>query len=315
MKILFICRKNCFSSDNNNKNQLFLHNAIIQGEELTKYGCHVEYFFIVGKGFLGYLKSIPKIKKFTSINRFDVIHAHYGFSAYAAFLAGCRPLVVSFMGSDIFKKIILYINRLFCLFFKGVVIVKTEKMKLELKNKNAIVLPNGVDVDIFKPLDKKESRRALNLPLDKKLILFAADPKRPEKNYELAKNAVQILNQWDILLFPVYDVSHDRMPYYLNSADVLILTSLWEGSVNIVKEALACNVKIVSTNVGDVEFNIKNVAGCYIASFDPQDFAEKIRLALLDKRQVNGRRRILELNLDSLSASKRLIKVYEAIQI
>src|SRR4030042_595614 len=101
--------------------------------------------------------------------------------------------------------------------------------------------------------------------------------------------------------------------HYLNAADVLVLTSFKEGSPNVIKEAMACNCPIVSTDVGDVRELIENLKGCFITSFDPTDVANKIILALdfRDKyRYTTGRDRILSMGLDSKSIAEKMAKVY-----
>ena len=95
--------------------------------------------------------------------------------------------------------------------------------------------------------------------------------------------------------------------------ELVILTSLWEGSPNVIKEAMACNCPIVSTNVGDVRWVIGDTEGCYITSFDPEDVAEKIKLALEFGKRTNGRDRIIELGLDSETIAKRLIDIYSKV--
>src|SRR4030042_4531165 len=102
--------------------------------------------------------------------------------------------------------------------------------------------------------------------------------------------------------------------HYLNAADVLLLTSFHEGSPNVIKEAMACNCPVVSTDVGDVRWVVGNTSGYYISSFDPGELAEKIKLAIVFRekhRQTNGRDRISELGLDSETVAKKIIDVYK----
>lgn len=106
---------------------------------------------------------------------------------------------------------------------------------------------------------------------------------------------------------------NDLIPYYLNAADTLLLTSKWEGSVNVIKEALACNLPIVSTDVGDVKLNISGVDGCYVCKQDVNDLTEKLNLALSFGQRTNGRQRIIELGLDSDTIAVKLIEVYNSL--
>ena len=114
----------------------------------------------------------------------------------------------------------------------------------------------------------------------------------------------------------MYDASYELITYYMNAADVLLLTSLWEGSPNVIKEAMACNCPIVSTDVGDVRWVFGETEGCYLTSFDPEDVADKIKLALVfaeEKNRTNGRKRIIEFGLDTETIANKIIDVYKKV--
>jgi len=165
---------------------------------------------------------------------------------------------------------------------------------------------------LFRPLDRDEARRHLGLP-SKKIILFAADPARPEKNFNLASESVRRMNRDDVMLQPLGNVSHKQMPYYYNASDVLLLTSLWEGSVNSVKEAMACNLAVVSCDVGDVKSNTGGLQGYRITSYDPDEIAVKLTEALDYKTELQGRERIFELRLDAKAVTLRLAELYAMV--
>ena len=288
-----------------------------QGESLIRQGVDLTYFIIKGKGIKGYLKNIKPLRELNKGNNFDLIHAHYSMSAFVASLAGAKPLVVSLMGSDVkseryFKSIIKMFNKLFW----SKIIVKSEDMKQSLGINSVEIIPNGVDFDKFKLKNQQECKNQLGWDLSKKQILFVANPSRYEKNFNLANAAFDILSDTNIELKVLKDVPNELMPVYHNAADIVLLTSLWEGSPNVIKEAMACNVPIVSTDVGDVKAVIGNTEGCYITSFDPKDVAKKIKMALefaKIKGRTKGRERLNELGLDSESVAKRIIGVYEKV--
>src|SRR5215813_6801688 len=96
-------------------------------------------------------------------------------------------------------------------------------------------------------------------------------------------------------------VPHGEVPIWLNASDVLLLTSLHEGSPTVIKEALACNLPIVSVNVGDVRERIWGVDGCYIAAPDPSDLAAKLNLVYSGRRRVAGRVKMQELSLERIA--------------
>ena len=312
MRILFILSGNRSNSEKGKGDLIKI--AKHQGDSLIGMGYSVDYFFITGKGLRGYLGSIPKIRKKIKAGNYDIVHAHYSLSAIAASLAGRHRMVVSLMGSDTYSHpVMLLLIRLFCRVRWEVVIVKTELMRSRVRSRKAIVLPNGVDVEQFHPVAKADARRLLDLQ-GRKIIMFAADPSRPEKNFKLAREAFAMLDRKDAVLLPVFNKPKSQMPLYMNAADVLLLTSLWEGSVNVVKEAMACNLPVVSTDVGDVKFNTQGLQGYYVTSFDAAEIAERLGTALDLEAEVRGEERIRELGLDSGSVNLRLTEIYRMVK-
>lgn len=102
----------------------------------------------------------------------------------------------------------------------------------------------------------------------------------------------------------------------INSSDFLLLTSFREGSPQVIKEAMACNCPIVSTDVGDIKWVIGNTEGCYLTTFDPKVVAEKLKMAIefaQTKGRTNGRDRIIQLGLDAESVAKKVLEVYQKV--
>lgn len=306
MKVLFIC-----SGNKAGKPGDVVFN---QGESLRKQGIQIDYFTIEGGGFSGYFKSISLLRKYIRKNSYDILHAHYSLSAFTASLAKNRPLVVSLMGSDAYLSGILRgITKFFYRFFWDFTIVKSKEMHDLLKLKKAEIIPNGVDIERFNISDKENARIKLQRSFNENIIVFIADPARSEKNFVLAEESVKLLNRSDVKLLVVHGVPNSAIPDYMNAADLLLLTSKWEGSVNVVKEAMACNLPIVSTDVGDVKYNTQGVEGCFITRNNPEDVAKGIDFALRFNRRTNGREKLISMGLDSESTAKRIINVYKEL--
>lgn len=284
-----------------------------QGESLIRNGLEV-VFFTAGPGIAGYLKAVPQLRREFRKGGFSIVHAHYSLSAFVATLAGCRPLVVSLMGSDtrhsaIVSSIIRFLSRRRW----AATIVKTAEMQTMINLPKAAVIPNGVDTDRFRPIDKLTARKQLGLGHDKKLILFISGLNRVEKRFDLASEAVSLLQDDEAVLLHLHDTPNDQVPIYLNAADLLLLTSSREGSVNVVKEAMACNCPVVSTDVGDVRWVLGSTEGCFVTSSDPSDIAESIRRVLESGRRTTGRSRIEEIGLDDGSVADRIIDLYRNV--
>jgi teichuronic acid biosynthesis glycosyltransferase TuaC len=284
-----------------------------QGESLKNCSVEIFYFPIVGKGLWNYLISIKRLKKHLRTMKYDLIHAHYSLAGFVAALAGSNPIVVSLMGSDV-KSNKYYRNLLiiFSTFSWKKVIVKSKDMQEDLKKISSVVIPNGVNLSVFKEIDKTESMNRLGWDSTKRNILFAANPNRQEKNFALAKSAVELLYDEHTDLHTLNNVPNEEMVYHYNAADVVLLTSLWEGSPNVIKEAMACNRPIVSTKVGDVEWLLDGVHGAYVCQHDAQEIATAIKQAqTIDT--INAREKLLDLNLDSASVADALVRLYSSV--
>ena len=275
----------------------------------------LDYYLIKGHGYKGYLKNVLPLIKTIRSRKIDVIHSHYSLSAFVTtlsliFNSKKIPHIVSLMGSDaLLSKWNKFLVQIFHKYFWSKTLVKSNRMKYDLELDSIEIIPNGVDLEKINKL-----KNNLNNIKNGKTILFAADPSRESKNYTLTEQAFNLIDDNEIELKVVYNVSHEVILSAILNCSVLILTSKWEGSPNIIKEAMACNCPVVSTNVGDVEWLFGDEPGHFLTSFESNDVAEKIKLALNfveEKGRTNGRERIVELGLDSETVARRIVKVYE----
>jgi glycosyltransferase involved in cell wall biosynthesis len=196
--------------------------------------------------------------------------------------------------------------------FADAVIVVSEEMRRRIPG---IVIPCGVDLNIFRPYGRDAARARLGWPKDKYLILFPFDPARLVKRYDLAKAAVEQVAQKgvDIELVTVFGVENREMPWYYSAADAMLLCSSREGSPTSVKEALACNLPVVAADVGDVREILRGVAGTRICTHEVSEIAGNLREVLDVSRNGGCQGRTAMLRYDQTRTVERIISVYNDV--
>jgi glycosyltransferase involved in cell wall biosynthesis len=198
--------------------------------------------------------------------------------------------------------------------FDRVIVVNQLERKILNDDAKVRVIPCGVNFAEFRPTSQADARRALDLPLDKPLVLWAGEYWQWAKRFELVEASIEALQRRlaDVELVMVSGKPHSVIPTYMNACDALVLTSRSEGSPMVIKEAMACNLPIVSTDVGDVAEVIQGVEGCYLVHPTPQDVADKLYKVLKERRRTRGRDRIRHLSSDSIA--QQIIAVYNALR-
>lgn len=285
-----------------------------QAEALRKQGVELEVFFVNGrKNTLNYLWAFPRLWARLLTKRYDLLHAHYAFSGLIARAQFLHPVVLTHHGPEVFRT--TYQARV-CRIITPLVdrtIVVSEEMKEKARFSQAIVIPCGIDFDLFKPMPQKQAREELDLPQEKKLVLWAGEYFRPEKRFDIVQEAIARLKtrvpEAELILVSGKPLS--AVPKYMNACDVLLLVSDAEGSPMVIKEAMACNLPIVSVPVGDVPQVIGNTPGCYLCSQDPEDAARKLELAVRWGQRTDGRGRIAHMEAGQIG--RRIISVYEEL--
>ncbi len=260
----------------------------------------------------------------------DLVHAMYG-GVMAQQIAKADlsvPLVITFHGSDLLgenlsglpRKLIsrygVWCSRKAALAAEGLIVVARHLLSAlppAARNGKVRVLPCGIDLDRFKPEDSLLCRRRLGWSDNALHVLFASSNGDPVKRPWLAQAAVDKANRRGLRaeLHYMTGVPNADVPTWLSASDVLMLTSLHEGSPTIVKEALACSLPVVSVDVGDVAERIEGMDGCYLATPDEADLADK--LALVQKRgsRLNCGSRLGELS--SVAVAQKLKDFYTRI--
>lgn len=290
---------------------------------------HIVDLFVV-EGWVSrwnYLSSVFSLRKVFSSGSHDLVHAHYGLTGIIACLQRRRPVVISFCGDDLLgasngrggttlqSRLLVFLGQVAALAAGGV-IVKSRQMYARLSGparRKAAVIPNGVDFAMFRPMDRNASRGRLGLDYDTRYVLFPNTSYDPRKRIDLAEQAVAILRRDhpEAELLVVYHRPQEEVPLYMNACDVMLLTSDWEGSPNVVKEAMACNLPIVSVDAGDAWEVIGGARNCHRASRDAADLAAKLRNALDAGVRSDGRERIGHLEMSAVA--RRVTDVYRRV--
>lgn len=307
MKILIVC------SGNVNEVSLQLHHAFIFEQiESVKNGYSIDYdtYFVIGKGIRGYLSNLTELKKKIKAYKPDIIHAHFGLSGLLSVLQRITPVVITFHGSDLNMKNVRRFSKIAIKLAKYSIFVSDKIFKKSNTYRNYAVIPCGVDLDVFYPLDKQAARFKLKMDLEKKYVLFSSGFDRPVKNPDLAFDALKKVPD-NYQLIELKDKSREQVNLLLNASDVLLLTSFSEGSPQVIKEAMASNCPIVATDVGDISEVISGTEGCFITSFDSDDVASKIQQVIEFNKRTDGREKIK--HLDNKIIAKKVFNIYQMV--
>ena len=293
-----------------------------QAEFLRKAGVAVDVFpFRGAKRALNYARAWLQVRPRLRPERYDLVHAQFGQSGILA-LPKRLPLVVTLRGSDILGivgpdgrytftgRISQAVTR-FALRRADAVVVVSEHMTGYFRTSAPItVLPSGLDFEQFRVMPRDEARTRLGWPLDKRFILFAGNPEQPRKRYPLARAAVEALNRTlPAELKVAWGVPHTDIPLYMNACDAFVFTSMQEGSPNVVKEALACDLPVVSVPIGDTAERLRGIEGCELVEDErAEPIAAALERVLRRGARVAGRVAVAHLAEEAITG--RLIDVY-----
>lgn len=257
--------------------------------------------------------------------RYRLVHVYAGETALPARFHFGTPMVVSYCGDDVLGDrrgdgtiswksrtragVLRVHSRLFTR-----TITKSGVMEgvlpRSVRRRNAVI-PNGVDVSLFRPLPRDEARAALGWADGERVALFAATkPESPAKRLSLAREACELAADviGPVRLYVASGVDPKAVPLLMNAADCLLVTSAVEGSPNVVKEALMCNLPVVATPAGDIEELLAGVTPSWLCAPSPQELAAALVSCLETRRRSNGR--AVAAGLAEEVIAERLLSVY-----
>jgi glycosyltransferase involved in cell wall biosynthesis len=335
-----------------------------QIEHTEKYDLHYpRYLYIVPKKYFYPLTGISYayfVSRYAIKNikpKPDLLHAHFsypdGFGMIGLAKKWKVPFVISALGT-LERKVAYEGSYTSRQIFEAMdcadkVLSVSEDLKLHIVNlgisKDKVsVVPNGVDIEKFKPVGKEYARNVLNLPQDKKIVLFVGALKKIKGVDYLIEAAKSFLDT-NISLYMVGrddgmkkslekkahelkignyikftgPLNHEDIPLWLSASDILVLPSLSEGRPNVILEAFACEVPVVATNVGGVpELMINGKTGYLVPAKNPMELSEKVNKLLVDrdlriKMGKFGRMTIIQRGLTWETHAKKTIKIYSKL--
>lgn len=282
----------------------------------------------------GVIRNIKRLQVEVGQKRPGLVHVLYGsMTALVSYLGkGELPLVLSFCGSDLLGvpapsitwRVREWVARFIGLWVAGrsaAIIVKShnllQSLPISLREKTTI-LPNGVDINFFRPIDKKEARAKLGWSQQARVVVFnpSRDHNQYVKNFDLARRTVEDLARYvpNTSLQLITNISAQEVLLRLNAADCLLVTSLHEGSPNIVKEAMACNLPVVSVPCGDVPERLGGTYPGGVFPYDAVSLSAGIQEVFKAKERSNGLEQLIAQGLTADLIAERLTQIYCKVQ-
>jgi glycosyltransferase involved in cell wall biosynthesis len=245
----------------------FVYDQVRALRDLAELDVEIHAFEPGGIG--AYLRAAAGLRRLFRGRRFDVVHAHFGLTAWPAMTVRAQAHAVTLHGTDLEHP---RSRALTLAALPAVDLVATVSAPLAgripswaTRRRPVAVLPCGVDLGRFRPIDRAQARRELGLAIHNRYLLFPADPARTEKRYDRASGLAEALGA---RLLTLGAVDPERVPLFVNAADAVLVTSDREGFGLAVLEALACDVPVLATPRGIAPEALAGVTGAYCGTFD-----------------------------------------------
>jgi teichuronic acid biosynthesis glycosyltransferase TuaC len=251
-----------------------------QVDALRQEGVDVELLSFEA-GTRNYPRAVGAIRRRLRRDRFDVVHAHFGLAGWCAHLAGARPLVVTFHGTDVRHPATGFLSRrlvgridLIAPASRALLGREGGRPGLRWRAGSTAILPTGANLERFRPTPRAAARERIGLNPGGRYLLFPAARSRPVKRYD---RAVELARLLDAELLSGEGIDTELMPVWMNAANAVVVTSDNEGFGLAAIEALGCDVPVASTPVGIAPLLLTGVTGCHVGEFDPSRWADALR--------------------------------------
>jgi glycosyltransferase involved in cell wall biosynthesis len=272
-----------------------------------------------------YRAALARIHSVARERSADLIHAHFCYPGVVARAQRGLPVVVTFHGSDLLGdigsdgrvtargRVQRMLGRSLTRVIDAAIVQSEQMAHVVASSTPTYVIPHEVDLNVFRPWPRADACGRLGLDPDRKRLLFAANPSIPVKGFPFARSVAQGLNArgFDVDLHVVYRETQEVLAMHMSASDVLIFPSFQEGSPNIIKQAMACGLPLVTTDVGDVRERLEGAPGCFILPRTEGRFIDGIVTLLKRGERTDGPSRLADL-LPQVVA-RRVIRVYEDV--
>jgi glycosyltransferase involved in cell wall biosynthesis len=290
-----------------------------QIEALNNLGIRTDLFFINGRenGYYAYVRGVWDLRRILRNGRFDILHCHHAYSAVIAFMSGIflkKRIIVSYQNDPEREggKLLYFLIKSFA---KAIIL---KNATYHDKSNKVIAIPNGVNTDFFRNHGMEYSKEKLNLRSDRRYVVFMDSYKlRTQKRVDRFDRVIKELNSIpgfeDIEPLILTNTERSLVPLYISCCHLHLVTSDFEGSPNSVKECIACDVPVVSTNVGDVSLLLGDIDGSFIAK--TMNVSELVQLSVnaLNQQAYKSRSHIRLKQLDRMDIAVRISVAYNAI--
>jgi glycosyltransferase involved in cell wall biosynthesis len=266
-------------------------------------GVELEVFAFDPGSVRAYAQAARTLRRTHDHGNFDVVHAHFGLTAWPAFAAHGHAHAVTLHGTDLVHPRSRAITTA-ALPFLDLVATVSEPLaaavpKWALRKQRRAVLPCGVDLKRFLPIPRSEARERLGLQPTGRYLLFPADPARPEKRCDRAQAVAK-----NTELLTLGNIDPAEVPFYVNAANAVLVPSERESFGLAVLEALACDVPVLATPVGIAPQALAGVSGTLCAPYDEQHWRGALEAAIAsDDPRIDGRARAEAYSSDRMAAN------------
>jgi teichuronic acid biosynthesis glycosyltransferase TuaC len=266
----------------------------------------LELFAFDPGGVRPYVNASANLRRRYRREHFDVVHSHFGLTAWPAFAVPAQAHAVTLHGNDLVHPRSRAITLAALPFIDLPAVVSTpfaDRVPSWAVRRQLAVLPCGVDLERFRPLPRDEARRALGLDPHGRYLLFPHNPSRPVKRYDQARALAG-----ETPLLTLGQVAPEQVPLWVNAANAVLVPSEWESLGLAVLEALACNVPVLATSTGVAPDVLRDLPGTLCEPFELSRWRAVLAPHLeAEDPRIEGRDRA-----EPLSAKRTAARVFDA---